>query len=419
MDNEILCPSCNLAASRGFNFCENCEAQLNCLNPDCGKSLVAGKTICLYCGMAVAATGTNYSNHGNSFFRFVEQKGEDLTERISIDMTDHAVSELAPFIAGQIVPRGSNGRNTLRSNDENEHRIRTLLGDDNGATQPDSFQDVSDFNYAQQVSDPSSAPQVDIDSSVQPNGAEYKVFERDGDKLVAIEKDFKGSNFKDQLRRFLVLFASEYGRIFRKPVPNAKDFQQAAKQASLYNPKIHATYFKAAAKEFLTELSEGYKLNNDGEKEFKKIVGEMRDDTKSGFAYWEQSGSGSGKAPVRFGKDDEAKVVGWTVDEVELGKLEIGDLKKALDTLLVGIWILTVKLQKEKAVRWVDAHQYLKRKFTTIKATGNAISIALGKPASAKYVVKAGDTLYLNSEGKTLVENWIANGLNSASESAD
>lgn len=395
-----LCPTCNSATSIAFNFCENCEAQINCLNTDCTKPLVPGKSICLYCGTSIVALSTK-DNRGNSFSRYVEQTGEDYKEEIKIDMTDHAVSELAPFIAGQIVPRGPNGQpKHLRPGGKLEQQPASLPS----YSEPEN-------GFEPNTVDEQNAPE-EIEVNPAASAQDYKVFEKDNGKLVAIEKDFKGSNFKEQLRRFVVLFTAAHISNFQKPVPGAKDYQQAAKQANLYNPKVHAPYFNATAKQFLTELSDGYKLNNDGEKELKKIINEMQSSsTASGFAYWEQNPSASAKAPVRFGKEDEAKVVGWIQDEVDLGKLQIGDLTKALDTLLVGIWILTVKLDKERAVRWVDVNQYLKRKFTTIKATGNAMSQVLGKSTSAKYIVKTGDLLYLNSEGKTLVEKWVSSGL--------
>lgn len=411
MDDQALCPACNLSTSRDFNFCENCEVQLNCLNPNCAKSLKPGKSICLYCGTAVAQPIE--PNRGNSFSRFVEQNGDNFKEEIKIDMTNHAVSELAPFIAGQIVPRSSNGQgNTLRGNGRGELPIKAL------GSQPGFPEAIAtDFGESDEV--PVTPTVANNGGGEHPESAstdttDYKVFEKDGEKLVAIEKDFKASNRKGQLERFIVLFTYEYMRIFNKPVPDTKVYQQATAQASLYNPKSHATYFKAISKEFLTLLSEGYKLNNDGDKEFKKIIGEMQDEGKAGFAYWEKSSSPSAKTPVRFGKEDKVKVDEWATSEVDLGKLKIGDLTKALDTLLIGIWILTVQLQKEKAVRWVDAYNYMKSKFTTIKATGNAVSIVLGKPVSANYIMKTpGDLLYLNSDGISLVEKWISGGLGS------
>lgn len=395
-----LCPSCGQKTPSEYSFCEQCEKQVRCLNPECKQKLVAGKSICLYCGAAILLPT---SNRGNSFQRFVEQKGEDYKEEIKIDMTDHAVSELAPFIAGQIVPRGGQ-RQTFGANDGNHGRTRSLPG---AAPPAMDFQDGDHSDSHQDEGEVLESKTADSKFVTT-----YKFFEKDGEKLVLLEKDFKGSSFKEQVRRFIVLYTAEYFRNFNKPVPNADNYLQAAKKANVYNSKNFTPYFNRAAKEFLTELSEGYKLNNSGETELQTIVSEMQNaKSPAGHPYWEQKASTTTAKPIRFGKDDEAKVQKWLQDDVNLGKLQIGDLKKGLDYLLVGIWILTEHLKKEKAVRWLDAYQYLKRKFTTIKATSTAVSLALSKPNASKYIVKTDDSLYLNSDGKAVVEKWVNDGI--------
>lgn len=392
----ITCPSCKYATSSELNFCENCENQITCLNPECKNPLRAGKTICLFCGHSILPR--NKETQSNTFTRYRKQEGQDFVEEIKINMTDHAVSELAPFVTGHIIPRDSGYQDKYsRIDNGNERQIASASENDNV--------NYSEENNQQQEHN---IPSKDSEKEKNNSSISHKCFEKDGEQLVPIEKDFKGSNLKEQLRRFILLYTSEYFYNFQKPVPSLENYQKAAKRTNIYVPKIYSTYLNQIVKEYLTHLSEGYKLNNTGEKELQKTISEIENESiSSGYPYWERSVTIPAK-PVRFSKDDEAKIKMWVKDEVELGKLQIGDLKKGLEYALVGIWILTIHLEKEKAVRWIDVYRYLKEKFTTIKATPNAFTIALSKSTSTKYIVKTDDKLYLNSDGKNLVEKWIA-----------
>jgi hypothetical protein len=396
---KITCHSCGEGTSSEFSFCEHCQIQVICLNKECLKPLVLGKSICLYCGQPLMII--DKQTQSNTFTRYRKQEGQDFEEEIKINMTDHAVTELAPFVAGQIIPRDSRYPDSPpRFRTVNEKQLTSPLADNND--------DYSDAEYNAGDEEPAESD-LDLESSEATQNAKssaYKYFEKNGEKMVVKEKDFKGKDRKEQQKRFLLLYTAAYFHYFQKPVPPKDEYRKAAKAVNLYNHKNFTTYLNLVTGKFMFSLTEGFKLNTSGEKEVERIIKEIENEqVKAGYPYWERTSQPTKQ--LRLTKEDKSKITKWVESEVNLGKLQIGDLKKGLDYALVGIWILTVHLKKEKAVRWIDVYYYLKEKFTTIKATPNAFVLALRGSNADEYIVKTGDLLYLNSQGIKKVEKWI------------
>lgn len=155
-------------------------------------------------------------------------------------------------------------------------------------------------------------------------------------------------------------------------------------------------------------MSDGFKLNPKGEKEVTSIIANMKDEkADEGFKYWDRSMSAPSKK-TRFGKDGLSKIKAWAQEEVNTGSLNIRDIKTGRDYAMLALWIITVHLKKENAVRWNDAYYYFKEKYTTISATTNGFRKALTKPVNEKYFAKTGELFYLTPEGDKVVEAWIA-----------
>jgi hypothetical protein len=307
-------------------------------------------------------------------------------------MSDHAVSEVAPFIVGQIMSRPQ--RITYPSASNPPTPSQQLSLDLNG-----SSLEIE----TPQLPEATASPIVETHSV---GAAQY--FERDGDYLVATIKDFKGTTWADQQKRFILLYASAYNQIFGQLVPDKEHFKKAAERASILDPSNFTKYLSEATRTYLSEIGGKFKLNHDGEKEVKTILARIEDDNiGSGNRYWERSTSSSTRRQ-RFNKDDKTKVQEWAQEEVDLGSLNVRDIRQAKDYALVSLWILTTHLNKAEAVRWNDAYYYFREKFTTLSVQTDAFSRALSKPENDRYFRKAGELFYLTSEGQQKVEGWVA-----------
>ncbi len=105
MSSTVTCPYCSAGTSSEYNFCIACELQIKCIDPNCNKMLIAGKGKCFGCGQAIAVTTKESSKQLNKYVRDVKQNGKNYEEHIELSVTDHAVSELAPFIGAEMMPR--------------------------------------------------------------------------------------------------------------------------------------------------------------------------------------------------------------------------------------------------------------------------------------------------------------------------
>lgn len=387
----LTCPFCNSETPTEHNFCIICNQQTKCLSPSCGKKLVPGKPFCFSCGQAIAKLSTP-SAQVNKYVRDIKQLGKTYEEHTEFSMSDHAVSEVAPFIVGQIMSRPQ--RITYPSASNPPTPSQQLSLDLNGSSLE---------METPQLPEATASPVIETHS-----GGAARYFERDGDYLVATIKDFKGTTWADQQKRFILLYASAYNQIFGQLVPDKEHFKKAAERASILDPSNFTKYLSEATRTYLSEIGSKFKLNHDGEKEVKTILARIEDDNiGSGNRYWERSTSSSTKRQ-RFNKDDKTKIQEWAQEEVDLGSLNVRDIRKAKDYALVSLWILTVHLNKAEAIRWNDAYYYFREKFTTLSVKTDAFSRALSKPENDKYFRKAGELFYLTSEGQQKVEGWVA-----------
>ncbi|MCL1471075.1 hypothetical protein LAY57_10365 [Argonema antarcticum A004/B2] len=311
-----------------------------------------------------------------------------------MSVSDHAVSELAPFMAAQITSQPPQ-RPNYTPNQSN-------------STVP-SQKIVPSTNLLPIVEE---APQLPADTSqnhhAETNGSGVsKYFERDGEMLIPNIKDFKGKNWAEQQRRFILLYTKAYYDFFGQPVPSEDHFKLAAKRASILDTTNFPKYLTGLKRQYLSQISGGYKLNHDGEKEVNNIIAQIEDENvEAGHQYWQRSVSATTKR-TRLSKDDKDKLKKWAQDDVELGELKIRDITKATDYALVALWIITVHLKKEQAIRWNDGYYYLKDKFKTISVEAESFSRAMSKQTNEKYFRRSGELYYLTSQGQQIVEGWI------------
>lgn len=390
--STIACPHCNADTPDEYNFCIACDKQVKCLNPDCNKKLITGKTFCFSCGQGVAQINLPQSQP-NTYIRDVTQKGNNYAERVEFSVSDHAVSELAPFIVGQMAS-------------QSPRRTYDVSKLDNVTTSSTGRDASTSIGAAREIPQlPANAPERE-QPQIQANGAS-RYFERDGEQLAASEKDFKGKNWADQQRNFIVLYALAYQEVFQAPVPSRESFKNVAEKTGINDPNNFTRYLSEAISEHFTELTNGLKLNQRGEKEVARILSLMDSQTESGYEYWGRAASTPAKRH-RMSKEDRDKVREWAQEEIHIGGLDIRTIKQARDYALLSIWIITVDLQKAQAIHWNEAHLYLKEKFQAISASAEAFSAAVRSDNNKEYFRTSGELLFLSPEGKSKVEGWIA-----------
>ncbi len=389
----LICPSCGCDTNSEYNFCIACNEQTRCLNKNCNKVLLPGKELCFGCGQLIYKK-TIATLPSNKYVRSIKQDGKNYEEHIEFSVSDHAVSELAPFIGTQITSPPQRAYYTPNQSNSNPSLKKT----------------VPSSNLLPIVEE---APQLPADTSqnhhAETNGTGGAIyFERDDEMLIPNIKDFKGKTWAEQQRRFILLYTREYYQIFEQPVPSEDHFKVAAKKASILDPINFTKYLAGLTRQYLSKISGGYKLNHDGEKEVSNIIAQIQDENvEVGNQYWQRNVNVTTKR-VRLSKDDKDQLKEWTQDDVELGKLEIRDIKKPTDYVLVALYIIIVYLKKEKAIRWNDAYYYLKEKFETISVSAQSFKSAISKLSNEKYFRKSGELYYLTSEGQQIVEAWIS-----------
>jgi hypothetical protein len=334
----IVCPLCDAETSSEYNFCINCDCQIQCLNDTCGRKLIPGKTFCLGCGQPLAKTSA-IQTQPNRYIRNIKQSGKTYEEHTEFSLSDHAVGEIAPFVVGQIMA------SPLQSSHPKSPRAPVPIK-----------QPLVNLNDALPELESSRLPEaLDLQPRELQGVGAAQYFVRDGEYLVVEVKDFKGSTWAEQQKRFILLYASAYYQSFGQPVPDKEHFKKAAEKASIFDSSNFTKYLGEAIRTYLSEIGGGFKLNKDGEKEVGSILAKIEDENVgAGNKYWERSTGAVGKRQVR-NKDDKARIEDWAQEDVALGSLDVRDLQRGRDYALVSLWILTVCLKKAEAIRWIDA----------------------------------------------------------------
>jgi hypothetical protein len=401
--STITCPVCSADTPAEYNFCVTCDKQIKCLNPDCNKLLVAGKTFCFTCGQPIASVLAQ-AGHPNRYQHTVKQKGDNYEESTEWNVSDHAVSELAPFIVDGV---------TMRA-----HQRTIYQGRRNGPNAPSDTQREA---ITGQTDTTPLLSQGESGATTQPEqtggGAEKKdskegaarYFVQDGEYLVASHKDFRGKNWAEQQRRFILLYAAAYPKFFDgKPVPSRDHFVEAAKRASIIDLNNFGKDLTGLCRRELTQVSSGFAIGSDGEIEVNKIIINIEDEkAEAGYPYWEH-GPQSPTTKFRLSNEDKARIKNWTQEDVQLGSFDIRTINNARDYAMFALWLITVRLKKAETVRWNDAYYFLKEKFPAITATPNGFSKAITNPKNANVFRSIEDRYFLSPDGQAEVEKWIA-----------
>ncbi len=368
-----------------------CGIAMLCQDPNCNARLMANAKYCSLCGQAVNETAQR--PQPNRYVRDVKQQGKNYDEHTEFCVSDHAVDALAPFIVGHAIRPTARFVARPASHNGSDASLETL------AITGDLFDQAGAVNEAD-------APTPD-DAPAAPKSLRAAQFFRiDGDCLVGTSEGYKGKDWKEQQCRFILSYAAAYEQYFNKPVPEKKHFTTVAQKAKVYDRPNFAKYLTGLIGGPLTEASNGIFVNDAGNAEVQRIVTEMNDpQVDKGFTYWNRTAADKVERH-RLSSAERDQIKQWAQEEVDLGKLELRDLKSPRDYAILGIWILTIHLHKAEAVRWNAAYYFYKEKGWPVSAKPDEFSTTL-KRKGHENLFRASDSGYfLTQEAIMLVDGW-------------
>lgn len=404
-DETITCQFCKRPTPGDFNFCVECDNQIKCLN--CGRKTFPGKNYCLACAQPLIER-PSLNQAPNQYERNVKRDGEKYEEHTRFALSDNAVHEIAPFIINQTMPDSANLNNVPRvlQSGENapEDTIDTTYEDTNPKKQNSGEVNNNSNSQKDEATNAASHNSALVASDLG------KFFERDGDNIITRENDFKGQNWAEQQRNFVILYTQAHKDLLGSYVLNKEAYKAPASKLNLVDPNNFTTHVGKQMSAFMSERSDGYSLNAAGEKELNRILALMNEDSKKGYEYW-LNPTRAPKQQTTVSKEEKEKVARWVAEsgDINLGSLDIRDVSAARDYALLAFWIIIHHLQKANAVKWNEALLFLTSKYDNTTITGNAFSKALNTKEAEKYFAKNGEGLtYLTTAGQQIVDELVA-----------
>lgn len=329
----------------------------------------------------------------NHYIRTVEKEGENYKEKTEFKLTDTAVGVMAPIVLPATIPN---------------YQTRQIDVSKDVETTPIEIiekQPVDETHLNKAKNDTNSVGQ---NISRDKSSTWDKYFTLDGQTLVALNTDFKGSTWADQQRNFLTLYTKAYREIIGKAVPDKEHYKVAATRISIVDPNNFRNILTKLIKAKFTQLEEGFILNTDGEKDCLNILKLIQDEnSKSGYAYSQKSSINTTKKHY-LDKERKDLILTWVSADIDLGKLDIRNIKTGKEAGLLALWILTVHLKKANALLWNEAITYLLKKYDTLSVTSESARKAfIAKDNENVFQKNAEDQYFLSIDGQKLVEGWI------------
>ena len=239
-----------------------------------------------------------------------------------------------------------------------------------------------------------------------------KHFRTHGDNEVQPKLvDFKGKNWKQQQRRFIVLYVWAYNEILGRPVPSKVNITEAAKKASnIYDVSNIRKYYEEVANEFfLSTEGQGLELSPRGFQFVEEILTEIENPSvDEGFVYWKGTIKPTAKRSRKSNKDEQ-EVNKWVDESVDIGSFDVRSLSSGVQWAMFALWSITKHLEVASAVKPTMALQYLIKKYRTVPVKQKAFSMALLRN-NHKFHKTADGSYYLTPQAQREVESWIKEG---------
>lgn len=391
-EETITCQFCKKFTPADINFCVECDMQIKCL--ECGKKTFQGKDYCLYCSkpLAVRKLGSQAPNH---YLRTVEQDGDRLKEHTEFSLSDKSVAEIAPFVVGQILPNNKRVGSNPSLPPQTDEAVTSAVD----ITQKQGSSPNVESNNTQPVKEQAvNSPK------------ELRFFAEDDGFLIATIKDFKGKTWADQQKNFLLLYIFYYRLVFNKPIPNDEHLKSAAEKADIVDKNNFTSHIKNIHSGYLMPFAGGFILNEDGVKRANEIISLIdNNQIPEGNKYWSRNKTSSAPATPRIKEEDRRKVKEWAAEKVELGKLDVLELKSAREYAMFAIWSITIALKKGDSVKRGEAFYYLSTKYANISVKSEAFLRAVDNNRPKYFESNPTDgSNYLTKLSQQIVEDWVS-----------
>ena len=405
----IICQHCGESTPSEYNFCVGCEKQIRCLDASCGKAVYPGKDVCFGCGSPLVGK-INVNSANNHLIRKVKQSKSNYEEYTELSVSDNAVGTLAPLLgAGNFMPPPPRyqpvdvNKRPIGKQPANQGNLFSLPQGESSGNSGGNSEELHKSAAENGASE-------STEENEQPNNYnQVRFFEVHDDSITPTTKDFKGQSWAEQQNNFFILYTNSYHRAFDKPIPDGKHLRTASESIGIIDKKNFSRHLEKFMSAYTMAVPGGFKLNDDGQREYKKVSALMEnEDGKAGLKYWVPS-STPAQSPPRISDADKAKVSSWLNDDVDLGELDIRMLKSPSDYVLLTLWIVTKHLSKAEAVTNGEAFFYLLSKYSTVSIEPGQFRAAFVNNKGKLFNLnKSNNTWFLTPEGEERVKSWIS-----------
>lgn len=386
------CPHCNATFTEDYNFCPSCEQQVLCLS--CGKTIVPGKTKCLYCGTALGSGGQQQTLL-NTFSLEESHSQAERTRKVSLSFSDNAINNATPILSAYApLSRMASSPNT-----------GNLLPSpvDANVNQADLGSQVIDYKTVTS----SRTIAVPQDSSMESGKRQASDFFEIDSKglLVPHTTDYKGTSKQSQQQRFAVLYTAAYQRLVGSPVPNRTHLNTAAKQSRLYDSNFPNNVSKII-KKYLTDTDGQLKLTPSGKDFVATIIEEMENEETVGHQV--RSSRPTSKR-TRVNKASRSEAEQWLEKPSALGEFDTRTIKATLDWCLFALQDITKVIKVRETVIPAVAYEYLTRRYQKVPIKRESFVRAFTRSYNRKYLEQSADGGYfLTSAGETYISELLS-----------
>lgn len=246
----MKCQFCNQELPDGAKFCHKCYNQIVCLN--CGKPLIEGGSICIYCGEEIKRRSTQANvNH----IKYSEnENGKSFEATFSDETAGNVVDVFARFLP--IKPK----------NDMQQQSVLQLSQAEDATA--DEISDMAIENNNLNSNDSDEICKIN------------KIFMVKGDTIILYEKRLKAKSKNDHQARLCLLFLLYNKMITRKEV-SREDVKNIMEKENLYDGNFRAWLSRRNSYFIKDDNSLG--LSPEGEEKAQDILCEVFDENVEGI----------------------------------------------------------------------------------------------------------------------------------------
>lgn len=393
------CQYCSAELNDRYNFCVNCTRQVRCLT--CGEMLERDKRICLVCGQPLVAAMEEQEQLNE--FTFEENQTDNSAHRVVKGrFSDSAVQHVTMLFGGL-----TRSRPAVPHAPVHQQPALTTIG----STEEQVPEQTTEFSD-QRDQDTSRDTRVVEEQDDSDRNKALKFFRAHGEnEIIPTEVDYAGQSWKEQQRRFIILYVWAYNEIVGHPVPSKANVTEASKRVKVYDANNTHRYYAELANEYLLSTDQGLELNTRGIQLVKGVLAEMEGTSEGeGYVYW-KAATKPAAGRSRVSKGDVQLITEWAEKSVDVGDFDTRSLNTSTEWAMFALWSITKRLDAARAVKPSLAYQYLLKRYAAVPVKQNAFSEALRRRGNTnKFQRTPEKEYYLTKQGQQEVESWIDKG---------